>query len=498
VVSVGFIGLVKSLLESFITHESPFLLFMVAVFVSSYYGAKRAGVLATVLAAIVSDYFFLAPYHSFVISEVGQGIQLSLFFLEGITLSLGVAKLKKMRSEAEFSRLEILRQQEQLQSLNYSLDRRVTERTEKLTEVNQKLSHIIQAQAMTENALRQSEERLHLALEASGDGIWDWKIDTGKVYLSPQWEQMLGYSLGDLPGNVNTWSNLIHPEDSHWVMEQLNAHLADHNVPYDFNYRMQTKSGDWKWIANYGKVVDHDGQGQPRRMVGIHRDIHERKQIELQIAESLREKEVLLKEVHHRVKNNLQVICSLLNLQARSLHNVQLQEQLQDSRSRIRSMALVHEKLYQSPSLSKISFVGYIGDLAQQLLRTYSRQSSQVSLNLDIDIAIELTIDTAVPCGLILQELISNTLKYAFTPSTKDGWIYLRAKALDNHLTVVYEDNGCGFPPAVDLYHPDTLGLQLVRDLVEQLHGSIEIKNTSGVIFNIAFPLSDDIEKGDI
>jgi PAS domain S-box-containing protein len=492
VASVGLVWLVKRFLEPFIIHESPFLLFMVAILVSSYYGPRGTGFLATILATIVSDYFFLSPYNSFIISETGQGIQLGLFFLEGISLCLGVAQLKKMQQRAESDRLKILQQREQLRSLNSSLDQRVTDRTEKLTELNQKLSQIIQAQAMTENALRQSEERLQLALEASGDGIWDWNIETGEVYLSPQWLRMLNYSPEELPGHVNTWGSLIHPEDNHWVMQRLNAHLVDHAIPYDFNYRMSAKGGDWKWIANYGKVFDHDAQGKPCRMVGIHRDIHEHKQIELQIAESLQEKEVLLKEVHHRVKNNLQVICSLLNLQARSLHSSEAQEQLKDSLSRIRSMALVHEKLYQSPSLSKISFAGYVEDLTHQLLRTYRLNSSQVSHTLDIDPAIDLTIDIAVPCGLIIQELISNTLKYAFDSSSQEGHIWIQAKvSKDQELNFVYRDNGCGLPSHLDLENLKTLGLQLVKDLVEQLHGSVKIQNTDGAQFNITFCLED-------
>ena len=614
-VAVGLIWLTKWVLDPLIIHESPFLLFILAVLASSYYGPRGAGILATLLATIISDYFFLSPYDFFITSDMGQGIQLGLFFLEGIIACLVVAKLKRMRQQAESSRLEILRQQEQMQDLNYSLDQRVTERTEKLTELNHKLGRVIQEQVITEKALRQSEERLQLALEASGDGLWDLNIETGEIYLSPQWQQMLGYNPGELPGHINTWSRLIYPEDSGWVIKRLNTHLADPTVPYDFSYRMLSKWGDWKWIANYGKVVEHNTQGQPSRMVGIHRDIHERKQIEqalqesearyravvedqtelicrfqsdgtlifandaycryfqkepqeligqvflplipledqamvsqnlatlspaqpilthehrvilptgeirwqqwtnraffdkegvpsvfqavgrditekknieLQIAESLQEKEVLLKEVHHRVKNNLQVICSLLNLQARSLHNPEVQAQLKDSHNRIRSMALVHEKLYQSPSFNKINFAGYLKDLTHQLLRAFGSQSSQITVDIEIDPTIDLTIDQAVPCGLILQELISNTLKYAFNcMAVGEERISMQASISSNQLRLIYQDNGKGFAPGFDLHNSSTLGLQLVADLVEQLHGSLEIKNASGAKFLIIFP----------
>ncbi len=140
---------------------------------------------------------------------------------------------------------------------------------------------------------RQSEERLQLALEASGDGLWDWNILTGEVYYSPRYLEMLGYAFDELPQNFSTWQQLVHPEDLPWVEEILAAHLKDSSVPYKFDYRLRTKSGECKWVANYGKVVMRDGQGNPLRMTGTHRDIsdvydelHLRKQAEAALAKS--------------------------------------------------------------------------------------------------------------------------------------------------------------------------------------------------------------------
>ena len=134
-----------------------------------------------------------------------------------------------------------------------------------------------------EAALRQSEERLQLALEASGDGLWDWKIPTGEVYLSPRWLLMLGYEVGEIVANLNTWESMIHPDDRPWVIEVLNNHLKDSSITYAFDYRMRTKSGEWKWLANYGKVVARDEQGNPLRMTGTHKDISDRKASEAEI-----------------------------------------------------------------------------------------------------------------------------------------------------------------------------------------------------------------------
>jgi len=138
----------------------------------------------------------------------------------------------------------------------------------------------------TELALHESKERLQLALDASGGGLWDWNILTNEDYLSPRWLDMLGYEKDELPGTYQTWDQRIHPDDRDWVVERLQAHLQDETVPYHFEYRMLTKAGEWKWIANHGKVVTRDPQGNPIRMAGIHHDIDDRKRAEAQLQES--------------------------------------------------------------------------------------------------------------------------------------------------------------------------------------------------------------------
>ncbi|MEH1787160.1 MAG: PAS domain-containing protein [Nostoc sp.] len=144
----------------------------------------------------------------------------------------------------------------------------------------------ISERKQAEQALRDSEERLQMALEGSGGGLWDWNVVTNKDYLSSRWLEMLGYEQGDLPGDFSGWERLIHPDDKVWVMERLNAHLQSDSVSYKFEYRMLTKSGEWKWIANHGKVVSRDRQGNPLRLSGIHHDISERKQAELALRKS--------------------------------------------------------------------------------------------------------------------------------------------------------------------------------------------------------------------
>jgi PAS domain S-box-containing protein len=137
-----------------------------------------------------------------------------------------------------------------------------------------------------EEELRLSEERLQLVLGSAGDGLWDWNVTTGDLYLSPQWAEMLGFKPDELPANISTWERLVHPDDKPWVMERLNAHIQDASVPYKFDYRLQTKTGEYCWIANYGKAVIRDRQGKPLRMIGTHRDITGSKQAEERLRKS--------------------------------------------------------------------------------------------------------------------------------------------------------------------------------------------------------------------
>ena len=463
-----------------------------------------------------------------------------------------------------------------------------------------------------EKALQESEERLQLALEGSGDGFWDWNIATGEVYYSPRYLEMLGYEVDEFPQNVETWTKLIHPDDRLRVMKILEAHLEDNSVPYSFDYRLLTKSGEWKWIADYGKVVLRDENGKALRMAGTHKDISDRKQAEQQlelqavitrnmaegiclvradngvivyanpkfetmfgynlgelngkhvsivnyadehisaedvnqairreiiqhgeatyevhnikkdgtpfwcratasvfdhpeygtvlvaiqqditehkqaedlIKASLKEKEVLLKEIHHRVKNNLQIVTSLLQMQARRTKEPQAIEVLRDSRNRIASIALVHEKLYRSQDLANIDFGQYIPDLTTHLFDTYNVRSTAVNLTIDVE-NIYLEIDRAIPCGLIINELVSNSLKYAFPANNKgEIKVYLYSNT-DNTLTLIIQDNGIGIPEEFDIETPKSLGLTLVQGLVDQLEGTIELERHQGTQFKITFP----------
>ena len=218
----------------------------------------------------------------------------------------------------------------------------------------------------------------------------------------------------------------------------------------------------------------------------MRKEISERKKAEEQITTSLQEKTVLLREIHHRVKNNLQVISSLLNLQSGYIEDKKSLEIFRESQTRVRSMALIHEKLYQSKDLYKIEFSEYIKSLAKDLFSSYNIDYERIKLRSDME-GIYFEIDTAILCGLIINELISNSLKHAF-PDGRKGEVYIGLKkSSESNYTLILKDDGIGFPPNINFRKTDSLGLQLVTTLTEQLGGEIELSRNGFTEFKIEF-----------
>jgi PAS domain S-box-containing protein len=217
----------------------------------------------------------------------------------------------------------------------------------------------------------------------------------------------------------------------------------------------------------------------------IANDVTDKKMVDEQIRLSLKEKEVLLKEVHHRVKNNLQVISSILNLQSSYVKDKKVLEILLESQNRIKSMAFVHESLYQTKDFSNISFREYVENISRNLVHSYAATDSPPILNLELQ-DIQLNLDTAIPCGLIINELITNSLKYAF-PAGKRGKIDIIIKQKGSLITIVIGDNGKGLPDDIDFRNTESLGLQLVVSLIEQINGKIKLDTKKGTKFTIEF-----------
>jgi two-component sensor histidine kinase len=206
---------------------------------------------------------------------------------------------------------------------------------------------------------------------------------------------------------------------------------------------------------------------------------------EEKITQSLREKNVLLKEVHHRVKNNMQVISSILNLQSSYVRDTYALNLLKECQNRIKSMAFIHESLYQTKNFESVNFSEYVTTLSKNLVHTYSINTKKIKLILTLD-ELMLNLDASIPCGLIINEIISNSLKYAF-PDNRDGIIFVTLRVDKNKVKIEVGDNGIGIPENVDIKNTQTLGLQLVDTLVEQLSGTLKLNRSKGTIFSIEF-----------
>jgi PAS domain S-box-containing protein len=318
-----------------------------------------------------------------------------------------------------------------------------------------------------EDALRQSEARLRRITDTMRDVVTQTDAAGVVQYATPSVEQVLGYRLEEILGK--TIFDRIHAEDVQKVREAFQTATRD-RTGGRLEFRYCHADGQILWLESVGNLL-FDDQGSVTGAVFGTRDITSRKRVEEQIKASLQEKEVLLKEIHHRVKNNLQVISSLLSLQSEYLQDEELRKVLKESQNRVKSMAIIHQRLYQSGNLAEIDFASYIQELCSQLLRSYGAPSRKISLNVQAD-EVALGVDRAIPCGIILNELISNALKYAF-PGNDGGTVTVRLRALEHAVELSVNDDGVGLPAGLDVHTNNSLGLKLVNMLVEQLGGTI-------------------------
>jgi two-component sensor histidine kinase len=217
----------------------------------------------------------------------------------------------------------------------------------------------------------------------------------------------------------------------------------------------------------------------------LQRELEEKKRTEIQIKASLREKEILLQEIHHRVKNNLQIMSSLLRIQASYVKNKEVHKIFKESENRIRAMSLIHNKLYNSENYDRIDFTDYIKTLISGLFISYGVSSERILLNINLNNTL-LNIDTMIPCGLIINELVSNSLKYAF-PNNRNGSIMIKLSHDENELSLIVKDDGIGFKHKVDINSTDTLGIKLVKLLASQMDGKVEINSKVGTETKIIF-----------
>jgi len=332
-------------------------------------------------------------------------------------------------------------------------------------------------------ALQEREERYRRLTENAQDLIYRYEVapQRGFTYVNPAATAITGFTPEEHYADPDLGFKIVHPDD----IPLLQAALSKPQPPgTSLTLRWVRKDGRPIWTEQRNVPV-FDGAGQLIALEGIARDITERKRAEEKIAGSLREKEVLLKEIHHRVKNNMQVIYSLLNLQAQGIADGAVRAMFEESRDRVNSMALIHENLYRSQDLAHIDFKAYLQSLVQGIASTYKRREIAVSVAME---SMALDVNAGIPCGLIVNELVANSFKHAF-PDGRTGTIRVgmrRNAAGECVLSVV--DDGIGLPADMDFRSTASLGLQLVNVLAGQIRGKLELTRDAGTGFSVTFP----------
>ncbi len=330
-----------------------------------------------------------------------------------------------------------------------------------------------------EAALRESEERFRALIEQAVDAVMVHD-ESGQMLMANQRvcnslgytrDEMLRLSVPDFEMNF----------DAANIAQSWQALETGDSMSVDGLHRRKD-GGTFPVEVNVG-VVNFNGK---RVMLAIARDVTQRKSDEAAMAASLQEKEVLLKEIHHRVKNNLQIICSLLNMQADGIDDEETRAAFGESRNRVKSMALIHEQLYQSPDLAHIDLAEYLQTLTASIQRSANKADNRVRFTFDCH-SVALDIDRAMPCGLIVNELVTNALKYAF-PAGQCGTIALCLRADGDALTLTVSDDGVGMKTDYNWEESDSIGLQLVSGLTEQLEGEAKLQTgADGTVWTIRF-----------
>ena len=339
-----------------------------------------------------------------------------------------------------------------------------------------------------EEELRRNETLLHIAGDLVRLGGWSVDLAKKRVIWSDQVANIHEMPDGYSPA-VEDVISFYAPEYRDRI-RQVFSDCAEHGVPYDEEMQIITGKGRRVWVRTIG-VALRDESGSIVLAQGGIQDISGRKKIEQDLRAALEEKMVLLREVHHRVKNNLAIIAALLEMQQEEVKDPAAAAVLTDLDTRIRSIALVHERLYQKKNLARIDFQDYLESLLQDL--RYSFAPGRDTLCTVLAQGISLEIDLAIPCGMIVNELVTNAFKYAFPDGkTCDGRsgpeIRVEARKEDGHYRIMVEDNGVGFPKEVDLNNSLSFGLRLVRMIgAHQLGGKFELERSSGTRVSFTF-----------
>ena len=365
---------------------------------------------------------------------------------------------------------EVLRAARRSEEAYDALERRVEERTRALSAANAELRR-------REAQLAQAETLAHM-------GSWEWDPETGRTVMSAELYRIFGEDPERFTPALEVLLARTHLDDRPLMEAWVNRALGSDEVS-GVEYRIHRADGAERVLLGRGQVLVRE-EGRVR-MVGVVRDITEEKAAEQRLRASLREKEVLLREVHHRVKNNLQVISSLLQLQRGYVDDPRLIELIRESQTRVQTIALVHEAIYRSSDLAWINLKEYLHRLVAALLGVYQADAAQVEIHAD---AIRLGMDAVIHCGLIVNELVTNVFKHAY-PEGRGGTVRIGVeRSGEGEAILSVADRGVGLPPGLDLAKARSLGFRLVTTLAEQLGGSIEVGRDGGTRIAIRMPIA--------
>ena len=374
---------------------------------------------------------------------------------------------------------QLEKERENLKKTRDSLQARVKE----LSDARRATLNILNDHDELRKKSEEAEKRFRSLSSFSPVGIFEADVNGSCIYTNPRWTTITGLTFEENLGEG--WLQAIHPSNRDGLSKDWKSKAATTDGFYQ-DIRLNNREMRDQWARTRITALRTE-EGKLAGYVGILEDITENKESEDLVRASLAEKETLLREIHHRVKNNLQVISSLLNMQANQISDRSTLEVFKESQNRVRSMALIHEKLYGSKDLAKVKFDEYLTNLANYLFRTYRIDVQAVELSIDIESDIFLGVDTAIPCGLIINELLTNSLKYAF-PDYRKGKIRIRLHRLNERdYTLEVWDNGVGIPTNIEIGNTETLGMQLVTTLTKQLDGEIKLSRKGGTSFVLHF-----------
>ena len=348
-----------------------------------------------------------------------------------------------------------------------------------------------------EEVLRESEEKFRLLIDNSHNIIYTLTPEGVFTFVSPAWTTLLGHPVNQVAGKP--FQPFVHPDDVPACMVWLQKVIETGQRQEGIEYRVRHIDGSWRWHTS-SAVPLWDEAGMVIGFEGSARDITENKLAEEKLAESARklaarneglrsalaDRDVLLKEVHHRVKNNLMVISSLLNLQMRRTTDQEARESLRESDTRIMSMAMIHEQVLRSGEYTAIDSTSYINDLVSNIRNSLAPYNKDVRLAVAVQPGIIIGLNQAVSLGMIINEIVSNSFKHAFQDCEKPE-ISISCRSSEDRVQLSISDNGVGMPEGIGIDNPSSLGLELVNTLVKQMKGTIKYEIDEGSKFTIMF-----------